>query len=172
MHIDDHEITVSFDFISLSTKIPLSQSISLISKLIDLETINLIEIFISSTFFTFKGFFYEQPGGTTMGFSLSLVVANIFMENFEYSTLNNFHLKPKCWFRFVDDTFVIWPHGLSNLTSFFQHHNNLSPHIQFTIESQKDNSIPLLDFFISILPNGSLSHQVYRKNTHTDSVKP
>jgi hypothetical protein len=31
--------------------------------------------------------------------------ANIFMKHFETSALNNFHLKPKCWFRFVNDTF-------------------------------------------------------------------
>jgi hypothetical protein len=46
-----------------------------------------------------------------MGSSLSLMAANIFMEHFENLALKIFHLKPKCWFRFVDDTFVIWPHG-------------------------------------------------------------
>jgi hypothetical protein len=87
-----------FDFISLFTKITISESLTLISKLVDSETLNLIEIFLSSTFFTFKGVFYEQTEGTTMGSSLSPVVANIFMENFEYLALKNFHIKTKCWF--------------------------------------------------------------------------
>jgi hypothetical protein len=105
--------------------------------------------------------------GTTMGSSLSPVVANIFMEHFETLALNNFHLKPKCWFRFVDDTFVVWPHGQSSLTSFFNHLNSISPHIQFTMEKEKDNSLPFLDVLISCLPNGSLTHQVYRKKRLT-----
>jgi hypothetical protein len=100
--------------------------------------------------------------------SLSLVVANIFMEHFETLALNSFHLKPKCWFRFVDDTFVIWPHGHPALNSFFNHLNRISPHIQFMMETQKDNSIPFLDVLISHLPDGSLTHQVFRKKTHTD----
>jgi hypothetical protein len=36
------------------------------------------------------------------------------------------------------------------------------------METQKDNSIPFLDVLISRLPDGSISHQVYRKKTHTD----
>jgi len=103
-----------------------------------------------------------------MGSSLSRVVANIFMEHFEFVALSSFHLKSKCQFRFVDDTFVIWSHGHSNLVSFFNNLNNLCPPIQFTMETPKDNSIPFLDVLISHLPDGSLSHQVYRKKTYTD----
>jgi hypothetical protein len=135
---------VSFDVVSLFTKILVPEAINLISKLVDSETLNLIEICLTSTFFTFKGTCYEQTEGTTMGSSLSPVVANIFMEHFETSSLKSFHLKPKCWYRFVDDTFVVWPHGHSSLISFLNHLNNISPHIQFTMEIQKDNSLPFL----------------------------
>jgi hypothetical protein len=69
---------------------------------------------------------------------------------------------------FVDDTFIIWPHGHPSLISFFDHLNSISPNIQFTMEMQKDNSLPFLDVLISQLPDGSLTHQVYRKNMHTD----
>jgi hypothetical protein len=100
--------------------------------------------------------------------SLSRVVANIFMENFDTLALNNFHIKPKCWFQFVDDTFVIWPHGNPSLISFFDRINNISPHIQFAMEMQEDNSLPFLDVLISCLLDGSLTHQVYRKMMHTD----
>jgi hypothetical protein len=95
--------------------------------MVDPEILDLIKIFLSSTFFTFKGVFYEQNEGTTMGSSLSPVVANIFMEHFETLSLRRFHLKPKCWFYFVDDIFVIWPHGQANLTSFFNNLNKIPP---------------------------------------------
>jgi hypothetical protein len=38
------------------------------------------------------------------------------MEDFEEKALNQATLKPTCWYRYVDDTFVIWPHGKENLT--------------------------------------------------------
>jgi hypothetical protein len=132
LHLDENYIMVSFDVISLFTKILVPEALNLISNLVNPETLNLIEIFLTSTFFTFKGICYEQTKGTSMGSSLSSVVANIFMEHFEGLALNRFDLKPKCWFSFVDDTFVVWPHGQPSLISFFNHLNSISPHIQFT----------------------------------------
>jgi hypothetical protein len=142
LHLDEQDIMVSFDVISLFTKILVSEALDLISKLIDLETLNLIEIYLTLNFFTFKGIFYEQTNGTTMGSSLSPMVTNILMEHFETLVLNSFHLKPKCKFPFIDDTFIVWPHGHSYLISFFNHLNNISPpptpHIQFTMEMHKN----------------------------------
>jgi hypothetical protein len=67
-HLNYKDIMVSFYVVSLFTKILVSKSQSLISNLVYPETLNLIEIFLSSTFFTFKGVFYEQTEGTTMVF--------------------------------------------------------------------------------------------------------
>lgn len=47
-----------------------------------------------------------------MGSSISPVVGNIFMEHFEVVTLETYHLKPKFWKQFVDDTFAIQSHNL------------------------------------------------------------
>jgi hypothetical protein len=60
-----------------------------------------------------------------MGSPLSPVIANFFMEDFEEKALNQATLKPTCWYRYVDDTFVIWPHGKDNLTEFLEHLNGL-----------------------------------------------
>jgi len=59
------------------------------------------------------------------------------MEHFKTLSLNKFNLKPKCRFQFVDDTFVVWPHDHPSLISFFNHLNNISPQIQFTMEMQR-----------------------------------
>ena len=95
-----------------------------------------------------------------MGSSLSHVMANIFMEYFEAKALNSWHLKPKCWFRFLDDTFIIWKHGRQTLDTFLPHLNNISPHIQFTMEIESNNSLPFSDVFITQLPDGSLAPHV------------
>jgi hypothetical protein len=57
---------------------------------------------------TFNGQFYGQTDGVAMGSPLSPVIANFYMEDYEKETFGSAPLKPRCWFRYVDDTFVIW----------------------------------------------------------------
>ena len=54
---------------------------------------------------------------------LSPVVANLFMEAFEERALESATLKPRLWVRYVDDTFVLWPHGEHELEKFHLHLN-------------------------------------------------
>jgi len=167
LHLEKDDLLVSFDVVSLFTKIPIPETLALISKLVDSETLNLIEIFLTSIIFSFQDKIYEKTEGTTMGSLLSPVVANIFMEHLESLSLNSFHLKTKCWYRFVDDMFVVWSHGIAALNSFLDHLNNISPHIQFTMELEKDGSLPFLDVLVSRKSNGTLTDQVYYKKNHT-----
>jgi hypothetical protein len=77
IQLNDHEFIVSFDVVSLFTKIPVLEALDLISELVDPKTINLIKIYLTSTFFTFKGKFYEQTKGTFMGSYLYPMVTNV-----------------------------------------------------------------------------------------------
>ena len=45
-----------------------------------------------------------------MGSPLSPVLANLYMEYFEEMALGSTSLKPSMWLRYVDDTFILWPH--------------------------------------------------------------
>ena len=101
-----------------------------------------------------------------MGSPLSPTVANIFMEDFEMTAISTFHLQPKLWRRYVDDTFVIWPHNSSSLQDFLSYINGLHDRIEFTMEMEINNSIAFLDVLIS-KNNNRLTTTVYRKPTHT-----
>lgn len=103
-----------------------------------------------------------------MGSPLSLVVANLFMKDFESKALNSSRLLPKLWKRYVDDTNVIWSHGQEELDLFFDHLNNQFSAIKFTKERVVDGFLPFLDILISKNSDDSLSHQVFRKKTHTE----
>ena len=46
-----------------------------------------------------------------MDSSIFPVFANIFIEHFEEETLRKILKKPEVWFRYINDTFVIWRHG-------------------------------------------------------------
>jgi hypothetical protein len=58
---------ISFDVVSLFTKIPIPKYLDLLSKIIDLETLNVIKIFLTSTFFSFKDMWYEKNKGKNHG---------------------------------------------------------------------------------------------------------
>ena len=53
----------------------------------DKETVDLLELCLKSSYFSFKGKIYEQTHGVVMGSPISPIIANIFMEYFEQKDL-------------------------------------------------------------------------------------
>lgn len=166
--LEHDDILVSFDVVSLFTKIPLDEAIQVIKDITDPGTAKLAEICLRSTVFTFQGIFYEQTSGVAMGSPLSPIVANLYMEYFEKKALDSYPLKPAWWKRFVDDTNIKWTHGKAELDKFFIHLNSISPEIKFTMELEEKKSIPFLDVLIMRKEDGSLGHKVFRKSTHIE----
>jgi hypothetical protein len=70
------------------------------------------------------------------------------MEDFEKNAIEQAIYKPICWFRYVDDTFVIWPHGQEKLEDFLNHLNGFHNKIQFTMEKEEKGHLPFLDIYI------------------------
>ena len=76
-----------------------------------------------------------------MGSLLSPVAANLYMEHFEEVALQTAPLPPKLWTRYVDDTFVVWPHGQTELERFHGHLNAQHQNINFTVEHERDKQL-------------------------------
>ena len=127
---------------------------------------SLLEFFLTHTYFLFQGKYYEQVQGAAMGSHISPLISNIFMEEFEVQALSSFPHPPSLWLRFVDDTFVI--NKAEHSQDLLQHINSQDPHIQFTGEPTKQDSLPFLDTLVTIQPDNTFSTTVYRKPTHTD----
>jgi hypothetical protein len=88
------------------------------------------------------------------------------MEYFEKLALDSAQYKLSLWLRYVDDTFVVWPHGSEQLQNFLNYRNSLRPSIQYTTEIESDSAIPFLD--VLVIRNGTtLATKVYRKPTNT-----
>ncbi|XP_046395470.1 uncharacterized protein LOC124162815 [Ischnura elegans] len=166
MEMDD--ILVSFDVVSLFTKILRGKAISTLRKKFGEDTANLAEICLMTTYFKWKGEYYEQTEGAPMGSPISPAVANIYMEDFETSALEKAPFKPSMWLRYVDDTFVIWRHGREKLEEFHLCLNSIDEDIKFTKEVESDGKLPFLDLLIIRKEDGSLGHTVYRKPTNTN----
>ena len=95
------------------------------------------------------GQLYEQTDGVAMGSPLSPVIANFYMEDFEMKAIEKATHKPDCWYRYVDDTFVIWSHGKEKLMDFLKHLNGIHNNIQFTMEIEREGHLPFLDIDIN-----------------------
>ena len=127
----------------------------------------LLEFCLTNTYFLFQGKYYEQVQGAAMGFPISPLIANLFMEEFEVKALGSCPHPPSLWLRFVDDTFVITKAEHSQ--PLLHHINNQDSHIHFTVEEPtQQDTLPFLDTLVTIEPNNTFSTTVYRKPTHTD----
>ena len=102
---------------------------------------------------------------------LSPIIANLFMEDLEEQAMHSAPLRPSLLLRYVDDTFVIWPHGEQNLQSFHTLLNQMSANIEFTIEKEEEGRLAFLDVLVT-RSGDQLSTAVYRKPTHTDRYIP
>ena len=69
------------------------------------------------------------------------------------------------WLRYVDDTFILWPHQ-EDVQILMNHVNSIRPSIQFTMEKEQDNKLPFLDVQITRTEHG-FSTSVYCKPTFT-----
>jgi hypothetical protein len=62
---------------------------------------------------------------------------------------------------------MIWPHGTEKPKDFLGHLINIHHNIQFTMETETDCHLPLLDI-VTYRSHGSLGHTMYREPTHTN----
>ena len=93
--LEDNDILVSFDVVSLYTKVPIEDSIRVLREITSDEIAKLVEISLKSTYFSFTGEIYEQVDGVAMGSPLSLIVANLYMEYLEKKSIDSSTLKPR-----------------------------------------------------------------------------
>ena len=180
VRLKKEESIISYDVTALFTSVPIQPVLKIIEQKLandkDLQQrttmsikhiTRLLEFCLISTYFGFQGQYYKQVEGAAMASPLSLIVANIFMQNFETKALETAPHPPSLWKKCLDDTFVILE--TEHKEEFFNHVNAIEEKIKFTAETTKaDGSIPFLDTLVTPKSDGSLSTTVYRKPTHTN----
>ena len=108
------------------------------------QIISLLEFCLKATHFHFQGRFFEQLQGAAMRSPISLIVANLYMEDFETKAINTAEYPPGIWKRYVNDTCVVIDSAKKE--RFLEHIDNIDPQIQFTTEDAKaDGFILFLD---------------------------
>ena len=173
---DDYKL-VSFDVKSLFTSIPLQLALDCTETAINNSTIelplptddlmDLLNLCLTSTYFQYNGKHYKQLHGTAMGSPVSVVVAEIVMQNIEELALATYKLTLPLWLRYVDDTFTAV--HIDEIDDFHEHLNGQNADIQFTKEIEENGKIPFLDCLVT-RDNNKLRTTIYRKPTHTDRL--
>ena len=116
----------TLDITSLYTNIPHNEGIQCIKEFLAIHRhtnalphnsyiVELLEVVLTNNYFDFNGKHYHQISGTAMGTKLAPSYANLFMTKFEQNHVYTYHLQPTLWKRFIDDIFMIWPHGKNSL---------------------------------------------------------
>ena len=101
-----------------------------------------------------------------MGSPISMLIANLFMEQFKVKTLSSANI-PHLWPRHMNDTFII--QEAKHSQQFLQHINSQDPNIQFTVEElNQKGALPFLDTLVSPGPNSTFITAIYRKPTQTN----
>ena len=153
-NINNTEIMVSFDVVSLFPSIPIPETLVILKKWLqhqhlsskEVDTyMDLTTMCMNLNYFQFDYQFYKQDSGSAMGQSLSPFIANLFMADLE-SRLNNSTMFPRFWVRYVDDIFAIIKKD--NLIPFLNLLNLQHQSIKFTMEEDKENKLPFLDILV------------------------
>ena len=79
------------------------------------DIIDLLTLRLNTTFLQFRS--------RSMGSPVSVVIANLVMEDVEERALTTFHPPPHFWQRYVDDTFTVLPRDL--VQQFLSHLNSI-----------------------------------------------
>ena len=131
------------------------------------DIMDLLNLCLTSTYFQYNGKHYRQLHGTAMGSPVSVVVAEIVMQNIEEQALATYKQTVPLWLRYVDDNFTAV--HKDEIDIFHEHLNRQNADIQFTREVEDNGKIPFLDCLVSRHDN-KLQTTIYRKPTHTDRL--
>ena len=114
-----------------------------------------------------------------MGWPVSPIVCNIYMEDFEQRALAEASDPPRWWKRYVDDTYTVLKKDQAQ--AFTEYLNTIDEDIKWTTEGEVEQEIEVedmekkverclafLDTLSVINDDVTIRTRVFRKATHTD----
>ena len=107
--------------VSLFTNVPINKAMAVIGKRLGDKTLknrtnltpddvmSLLEFVMLTTYFQSDGEFYQQVHGAPMGSPVSVVVADMYMEDLEEEAMGTApqDIRPAIWRRYINDSFEV-----------------------------------------------------------------
>ena len=149
----------SYDVTALITSVPVDPALTIIKDLLEKDNtlketrvlpgkdiILLLEFCLKNTYFSLHGQFYEQVEDAAMDFSVSPIVANIYIEYFEQKALSTATHPPQNVAQ-VCGWYICHPKG-DHKQNILENINNVDQVV--TVEDNKeDGAIPFLDTIVN-----------------------
>ena len=167
-------ILCTIDVVGLYPNIPHNDGLMALKRALDKRTdksistdslLELSECVLTNNIFEHNGSNYRQIQGTAMGTKMAPSYAILFMADFEDQFLKTYPLRPKVWWRYIDDIFILWEHGEDSLKTFLKALNKVHPTIKFTAD-YSTKKVNFLD--VEITFKGTKLHtDLYTKPTDT-----
>ncbi|CAH3179598.1 unnamed protein product, partial [Porites evermanni] len=130
---------------------------------------DLLNLCLTLTYFQYNGKHYKQLHGTAMGSPVSVVVAEIVMQNIEEQALTTYMRTVPLWLRYVDDTFTaVHKDGIDDF-----HEVTLTDRTRtYSSPRRSKKMVRYLSFLDCLVTrdNNKLKTTIYRKPTHTDRL--
>ena len=172
LSLPDNCLLITLDVESMYTNIDHTKGLQAVRDVMrnypiyDDPIIELLELSLKSNDFLFNDEWFIQKVGTSMGKDWAPHYADIYMAKFEKEALLKCPLKPHTYFRYLDDIFIIWPHGKDAFSEFLNIFNTHEPPIKFKSSICID-SVNYLDTTVFKDPknNNTLLTKVFFKPT-------
>ena len=170
-NLPDNTILVTLDVTALYSNIPHNDRIGVCKKHLDIRALSttssedicqLIKFILENNVFSFNDEQFLQVCGTAMGTRMAACYANIFMAELEENFLSGYPYKRLAYYRYIDDIFIIWSHGLDLLHNFINNqHSNI-------ICTSNISTTSFNFLYVTIdLHGGHISTKTYTKSTDT-----
>jgi len=140
------------------------------------DLLSFAELVLKSNNFEFNGNRYLQKQRTAIGTSMAPSYANIFMNRLERCLIKNAEVKPRIWWGYIDNIFIVWTEGEEKLRKFIDYLNSAHETIKFTYKWSK-HEIDFLDVKV-LKESGMLETDLFIKPTdshqylHSSSCHP
>jgi len=152
VNIKPHHILASFDVVNLYTNVPVSTTLDIVKKHLDKSSLlpeavakmtSLLKEVLQQNYFEFGGNYYNQTDGIAMGSLLSGILSDIYLNHVEneyiFSDNNTMKNKILFYYRFVDDTIVLFNGNARQLQKLQIYLNSISGKLKFTLETENNN---------------------------------
>lgn len=169
--LNEDEILVSFDVVSLFTNIPRGLAMEIIERKWDSIRLHtdipltlfreMLSLVMDSGYFKYQDKFYHQTAGMPMGNCVSPAVADVTVDHVIDTAIESTPHPPRVVFKYVDDLFLVV--RACDVNSLLEHFNSIHENIKFTHELERDRELPFLDTVVRRNEDGTLTANWYQK---------
>ena len=172
-------LLVSWDVVAMFPNIDNNLGISAVRMALDSRSdkfpstdciIEAVEICLQTNNCQFANCNFIQKHGTAMGPKNACSYADLAMGIIDEKARFGGALSPMLWWRYRDDVFDLWTHGVAKLLEFTEYINSLYPTIKFELV-YSESSLNMLDLTLH-LQEGFIYTDIYAKPTDSHLYLP